>query len=862
MQQLIRGATMQLPQQPSTPTGGFDSTRATAGWLEVDERPASEVPQRYAYRLETGLDETDGDVAPDRRTRRVQTPHVWHSQYGDDDSGSSQQQGEEWLDHIELEAFERSASPSTYGAHVLYDSGALYLGGDQFSRFSELWDAQQQYANVPRTTSVTHLAVDHQSLIWRSGSLASCFPQDDFGAQRVTSPLRSTALSTTSIATSIVCARTAMHSLCGSAHPSKGCYPFKQLYATIYSARVKAFLMLLESRRIDALRAISCGPQESALQLLSSNISNIIEGGCAKSNEIREELVKDLLLRGRHLRSMLRDDEALGDFSLAFLLSPTCEEAYIEASIISTSSSKCSANVTRILSPNFSLDDSYDALLCEKGSIGERAAFLFEVLFWRGPSLMLLLYQYMLCDAVKVLPTRLLIAASAQATSTSDLLIVRAWILFDAGEKSKAAEAAEMAVSLLPAEASRITQETEQLCVEIAHSILLGDDMWQRAPPELQAACLTVRRIADVSSAALLIPSFSNLLTFWSARCSSSGGRQHRPKLHTASAFAFFSLAFMSSDFDVAMDAYRRYIFSSPPKSRLGTAYNNVAFLLLRHPDMSACAEVLFERATEVFPAHIVAKRNLARCYYDSGHVREAFELISSIVVDGKAVADTCAEALFERAKMSARPMDDLMEATRRDPRYAQPYRLRAALAMDRGDPAAAIAELDAIVSVSFDAPELALRALFRRDSGDLDGAVRDMALACCLAPERSDLRTTLCELIAAADESARHRDTELDEYFLSPPPERNELIATTLAETPRGGQRSGTASRGVTPTATTPVDQLMTGEAHGAVSPETLYLTPSNVVPSVAGIAAQRSALGVEDERCQRTMLEAIWSL
>lgn len=711
---------------------------------------------------------------------------------GSSESQPWQHQHQEYLFHTEdalpphraaadniLEPLVHSSSSSSDILDAHYTSGALILGDEHHSRFAEIWEAREVTSTPTGDTTVVHITKEPLEFSGppendtRSGSLLSCW----FGDDRLTPTMPSVPSVVTPqpnngssadavVLASLVCAKTLVAALrCGA-----DAYPFQKLYAYLHKHRIENFLAMISSRRLHVFRAITYEQHAEALAMLTENIENIMEGGCGSAaNAIREALVKDLVLRGRLLRTLQRDDDALGDFSLAHMLDGSCQEAYVESSIITTSSDRCAANATRILSPMFQLDEAYDEAVASGKSITERAAFLFEVLFWRGPSLMLYVYQYLLCDAVRTRPVRLLLAAEELAQNPAEKLMTRSWILFDTGNAEKALSTAELAVSLLSHDVTRSIAETEQRCVEISKRLLATHNIETLLARQFGNDDPCIRRLTAIRSAMQLLQDSDlaatlaavyaedmKLFALAISKCGDTtdvaGASPLIFAVPASASFAYFTLAYLSGESDVSVDAYRRHMFARPLPSRTGTAMNNLGFLVLKRHG-PAMALPLFEAAQEFYPTHFTTLQNIARCYVQLGRVTDANRALS-VVAGCPCFRGPRAEVLFERSRLAVSPMPDLHRATELNPRCSNPYRLRAALAMDRGDPEEAFREINKIIHLTMEAPDVALRALFRRDTGDRIGATRDMALAATLMPSNKEYRNTLRELIV---EDAQH---------------------------------------------------------------------------------------------------------
>lgn len=525
---------------------------------------------------------------------------------------------------------------------------------------------------------------------------------------------------------SVVCAATLRESF------REGCltYPFKNLFRMIYVNRAGNFLSLLSSRRNRSIVSMTYGDHESAVSILSENVRNIVEGGCGRLNEVRHALVKDLILRGRCLLMLHQDESALDDFALATLLDPQQAEAYSECTLITTTPARCSSQASKILSPAFDMEDEYDRLVTSGQSLGRRASFLFEVMFWRGPSLMLYMYQYFLCDALKVWPVRLLFAAENFVDAPYQKLMLRSWMCYDRGENDKALEAAELAVSLLPASVARALQATEKKATSLARRVVCGEQV-DEVP---QVLAQTIRDVGDVNLASLLIASdqfFNQPMEIGKS-------------VEGPASFALFTLGFVGRWSEISVDSYRKYVFAKPPPSRVSITLNNIASSLMHRREMTT-ALALVQQAVAISPHNFMCYRSLARSLAALGRGSEAQSVYSLAIQQ----CEHTAEAHLERSKFVVDPSADLSEATKWDPRMSHPYRLRAAMLMDRGNFSDAVSELDKVTKLTFAASDIALRALFRYDSGDLDGSIADMSLAVTLAPSREEFHSSLKQFIS-----------------------------------------------------------------------------------------------------------------
>lgn len=105
------------------------------------------------------------------------------------------------------------------------------------------------------------------------------------------------------------------------------------------------------------------------------------------------------------------------------------------------------------------------------------------------------------------------------------------------------------------------------------------------------------------------------------------------------------------------------------------------------------------------------------------------------------------AEALVERSRYVADPVPDLDAATALQPQLSHPYRLRAALLMDRGAPDEAITELSRVVALTGDPADVSLRGFFYRDMGRVSEALQDLSFAVALQPCNDELREAMLRM-------------------------------------------------------------------------------------------------------------------
>lgn len=689
-----------------------------------------------------------------------------------------------------------SAAQSDYDSDedgYVYGSGALVLGNECHNRFSEIWESREMQQPPTVDTTVLHLPMEPLEFSdpfveeggVRSGSIKSCWvgSVNDTPIPRLLASPPSTTTwwgdappnggwchpqhhsegrNSSVVLASVVCAETLVSSLrCGGE-----AYNFQKLYAYLYQNRIRHFLASIAVRQQSAVTAAQQNQHATALQSLTQNIEVILEGGCGNgSNRIAATLVRNLVLRGRLLRMLGRDREALADFSMAYTMDASCKEAYTESTIIITSADRCATHASSILSSTFDVDVAYDDIVTAGKSVMERAAFLFEVMFWKGPSCTLYLHQYILCDAAGFRPVRLLLEAEVLASAPHERLTVRAWIQHDNGDIEKARTTAELAVSLIPHDMTRVISAAEQRFIDLAKCLVDTPNiealMTAHAPAttaqtieRLTSLRNAVQSLSDADlSAALVAVSAEALEPFVAALRRANGSSTEtsamtppqQPSMVSA-AFAYFTLAYLNGESDVAVDAYRRHLYAGPLPSRTGSALNNVGFIMFKRLG-AALALPLFEAARDVYPTHFRNLKNLAKCYAMLGRRDDAIRAITA-VADCTHFRGPRADALYDRFCMAHFALNDLKRASELNPRCGNTYRLRAALIMDRGDAAGAVAELDKIISLTMSAEDVALRALFRRDAGDRAGAMRDMALAVTLMPSFKEYRSTLRELV------------------------------------------------------------------------------------------------------------------
>jgi tetratricopeptide (TPR) repeat protein len=680
---------------------------------------------------------------------------------------------------------------------ALYASGALVLGSECHHRFSEIWESQEAARQPTVDTTVLHIPMEPLECsdpIYDDGMRSSSLMSNWFGGvsgtpvpRQLTSPpvaswdaedsVRltcnpedSSSTNCAMVLASVVCAETLVSSLrCGA-----DAYPFQKLFAHVHRHRVKTFLDATSRSRKAALAAVAEQSYEEALQRFNISIESMMEGGCASSaaNNYREALVSELVLRGRLLRTLKRDEQALGDFAMAYTLDNGCHEAYTESTVIITSPERCVTHAARILSPSFSMHAVYDEMLVAGKSITERAAFLFEVLFWRGPSMMLHVYQYLICDIVGYRPVRLLLNAEELAESPSERLTVKAWILHDNGNVEQARSTAELSVSLISHDMARFVAETEHRCTELTKRLLGTHNIEQllsvhapmaafRSVQKLAAIREAMQALNDIDLAATLaVAHVDEMHVFQQALYSRDGevgdflrdgdcavfGSAPSQVTSVTASFSYFTLAYLNGDSDISIDAYRRHMFSHSQPSRAGGAFNNLGFIVLKRRG-PALALPLFEAARAIYPTHFKTLKNLARCYTQLGMLEDAYHALTA-VADCGAFCGPRAEVLYDRSCLTRSNLADLNRATELNPRFSNPYKLRAALCMDRGDAQAAIEELNKVISLTMNAEDVSLRALFRRDAGDRAGAMRDMALAVTLMPTNKEYRNALRELV------------------------------------------------------------------------------------------------------------------
>jgi tetratricopeptide (TPR) repeat protein len=228
--------------------------------------------------------------------------------------------------------------------------------------------------------------------------------------------------------------------------------------------------------------------------------------------------------------------------------------------------------------------------------------------------------------------------------------------------------------------------------------------------------------------------------------------------------------------------------------SRQAIAINNIASLLINRGDLSEATKIL-EECRAFLPSYFMTYRNLAKAYSRNGDRWNAYVTLSNALTMCEPLP---AEAYAERAKYATFSWTDCDTATKLHPRLSYPYRLRAAIYMDRRRDQEAINELSTVISLTCEASDAALRAMFFRDSGDLRSALRDTALAVVLSPGREEYRQTLLQLATSIVEQSNNEDsttTSASDESKTSDLERkihrlilHELFSACQAETNHGG--------------------------------------------------------------------------
>jgi tetratricopeptide (TPR) repeat protein len=538
----------------------------------------------------------------------------------------------------------------------------------------------------------------------------------------------------------VVCAATAALTLTpvrteSVAHCASVYFPWRAYFVSLYRRRIVHVIQHHRRQRVHAVHAAAAGDFVRSERYMSETIAQTIQAGCDGLNELARQLVRDLAMRGHIFHRLGRDDEAFGDYALASLLDSACGEAFSAACELALSfagPSDGSPFIMRrggsfFLSPEFNFEREYDRVV-SGGTVFERAAFIFESLYYRGPECATYVVAYLLCDAVKYWPSRLLRLAEANATAEFQRLICYAWRAFDSGQRAKSCEYAELAVELLP---TGFKHRVEHLLartnaehggdagstssnVSIAHAVLAAEKSMAGGFPDGQEEGNAVPTQQQQS--------------------------------HALSSFAYFTLAFVSNQLDVAIEAYRKCLLTNPRPSRRAVALNNLASLLMSRNDL-ASARLLLEESIATNNKYFMTYRNLAKCLARMGDRDAAHGVLTTAIQICRPLP---ADAFAERSKYSSVSVqDDLDEATRLNPRLSYPYRLRAALLMDRQRDLDALKELDRALEISFDPQDAALRAVFKRDLGDLEGAISDMAVAAALCPTSTEYSGWLRDALA-----------------------------------------------------------------------------------------------------------------
>ena len=705
-------------------------------------------------------DEAGGRSASTPATRPSTAPHRPIQQQLQATSGVGHQLG--------------SSSPNS--PLVVAFDGELAEGEDGFTRSSTAVAvaAGAASARQPEASQVRGSSRHHQHEAWNTSPMVPVNDDDDddgYAVDAAAATLLSTpaaaarnagccrcatsAAAATSTPPSsharVVCAATAAISLSplrGSsiAHCASLHFPWKEYFVALYKRRIVNVIGLHKMQRVHAVHAVAAGDFVRAERFMTEAIGHSIQAGCCGVNELVRQLVADLCTRGHILRKMGREEESLGDYSLAWVLDPYCMEAYAVACEITAAvnnnnnNSNAPANssqhhrsntsgvgsnssrrgATYFLSPEFDFEEQYDAVV-SSGTVFERAAFIFESMYFRGPECAAYVIAYILCDAVKYWPSRLLKQAQAVATSDFQRLICHSWKCFDNGQPEKSGEYAELAVELLPKD---YKHSVERL-LELSKSSATGSGDGFQA--------------SDIAAAVLREPCSPTVLR---------GNSLSPPPL---ASFAYFTLAFVSQQCDVAVDAYRKCLLTNPWPSRKAVALNNLASLLMSRNEL-ASAKMLLEASIETNARYFMTYRNLAKCLTRLGDREAAHSCLTQAISRCRPLP---ADAFSERSKYSTQTAaEDLDVATRMNPRMSYPYRLRAALLMDRQRDLDALRELDKALEIGFDAPDAALRAVFKRDLGDLDGAISDMAIAIALCPTNSEYIGWLKEALGVSEDT------------------------------------------------------------------------------------------------------------
>ncbi|KEG14914.1 putative ETO1-like protein 1-like [Trypanosoma grayi] len=482
-------------------------------------------------------------------------------------------------------------------------------------------------------------------------------------------------------------------------------FPWRAYCKILYERCVSPFLGFLKTAQIEAKRAEGLGDLHAAVERLCFVVNTICQGDCSVGGRgarevVRSELCRTLRLRARLYLRLSEAEAAHNDLCLAELLDD-CHDDEVANHTAMMPSDPDGKSVEiegglNVFPP--CLESEYTRVAVHK-DILHRAAFLQRWLRQHGPSALLYLLQYMICDELRLGAPHLLQRA-AECATTYERLVVQAWRSYDRELSEAAVSDAELGVSMLPP----------------------SFRAW--ADKESAALCRLLARATE-----------EEILRFIEAKPSG----QHTDFLPSSAAFAYFFLGVMGQTIaGVAMDALTKFVVLSPSNYHRAVALLLVAQEYVEKGDTQRCM-CLLQVALKLNPTYYPAYSLLAQQQVLHGDMSGAYTTLSMAIQHCHPIP---AEAFVRRSRCSLRdPLDDVNAATDLHPRLSYPYRIRAAMLMDKGDSEAAIAEISRIIALTSDPNDVMLRLTFYLDSGCREGALDDLALLVLLAPQQECYR-------------------------------------------------------------------------------------------------------------------------
>jgi tetratricopeptide (TPR) repeat protein len=216
------------------------------------------------------------------------------------------------------------------------------------------------------------------------------------------------------------------------------------LYKMLYERRVNNWRKLLAPLREQALQEELDGNLTGGVEKITTVINYQLQGGLSGGlHPLCRMLSWDLCIRAR-LHLTTDPEKAFEDYCMATLVDSTNGTAYDAACKMARD-----RNSNEFADPEYDFDRNYDEEILH-GTLPQRARFLFEFSYWRKDKCTVYLHMYLLCDMMKMWPSRLIQRAKRCAGTTFQAEMCDAWLLFDMKQEDEALEVAQRAVRMLP----------------------------------------------------------------------------------------------------------------------------------------------------------------------------------------------------------------------------------------------------------------------------------------------------------------------------------------------------------------------------------------------------------------------------